>query len=61
MLRLKGLNADRFDVRQVLKTDSQFGKATPNVSATAQAAKEYLIPLLDDQVIVTQGFVGSDE
>ncbi|MDO6834880.1 lysine-sensitive aspartokinase 3 [Pseudoalteromonas carrageenovora] len=61
VLRLKGLNADRFDVRKVLKTDSQFGKATPNVKATAQAAKEVLIPLLDEQVIVTQGFVGSDE
>jgi aspartate kinase len=61
VLRLKGLNADRFDVRKVLKTDSQFGKATPNVAATAQAAKEHLIPLLNDQVIVTQGFVGSDE
>ncbi|MEM5508464.1 lysine-sensitive aspartokinase 3 [Pseudoalteromonas sp. AS71] len=61
VLRLQGLNADRFDVRKVLKTDSQFGKATPNVSATAQAAKEHLIPLLDVQVIVTQGFIGSDE
>jgi aspartate kinase len=61
VLRLKGLNADRFDVRKVLKTDSQFGKATPNVAATAQAAKDLLIPLLDEQVIVTQGFIGSDE
>ena len=60
VLRLKGLNATRFDVRQVLKTDSQFGKATPNVAATAQAAKAHLIPLLDDSVIVTQGFIGSD-
>ena len=61
VLRLKGLNADRFDVRKVLKTDSQFGKATPDVAATAQAAKDLLIPLLDEQVIVTQGFIGSDE
>jgi len=60
VLRLKGLNSQRFDVRQVLKTDSQFGKATPNVAATAQAAKTHLIPLLDDSVIVTQGFIGSD-
>lgn len=61
VLRSKGLNAIRFDVRQVLKTDSQYGKATPNVAATAQAASALLVPLLDDQVIVTQGFIGSDE
>jgi aspartate kinase len=60
VLRLKGLNAVRFDVRQVLKTDSQFGKATPNVAATAEAAQTLLIPKLAEQVIVTQGFIGSD-
>lgn len=60
VLRLNGLNAVRFDVRQVLKTDSQFSKATPDVAATAMAAKEHLIPLLAEQVIVTQGFIGSD-
>ena len=61
VLRLKGVSADRFDVRQVLKTDSQFNKATPDIMATAQAAKEYLIPLLENHVIVTQGFIGSDQ
>lgn len=61
VLRLNGLNARRFDVRKVLKTDSQFSKATPDVAATAAAAKEYLIPLLEEQVVVTQGFIGSDE
>ncbi|MBQ4833208.1 lysine-sensitive aspartokinase 3 [Pseudoalteromonas sp. MMG010] len=61
VLRLKGLNADRFDVRRVLKTDSQFSKATPDVASTADAAKAHLIPLLEEQVIVTQGFIGSDE
>lgn len=61
VLRGQGLDAVRFDVRKVLKTDSQFAKATPNVAATAVAAKEHLVPLLDDQVVVTQGFIGSNE
>jgi len=61
VLRGQGLDAVRFDVRKVLKTDSQFAKATPNIAATAAAAQKYLVPLLAEQVVVTQGFIGSDE
>lgn len=61
VLRINGTLAQRFDVRSVLKTDSQFGKATPNVAATAAAAKTHLIPHLAETVFVTQGFIGSDE
>ncbi|GMM84854.1 lysine-sensitive aspartokinase 3 [Pseudoalteromonas sp. MTN2-4] len=60
VLRNQGVAADRFDVRQVLKTDNQFGKATPDVSATANAAEQHLLPQLADKVLVTQGFIGSD-
>ena len=61
VLRGQGLDAVRFDVRKVLKTDSQFAKATPNIAATAAAAQKHLVPLLAEQVVVTQGFIGSDE
>ena len=61
VLRDVGVNAQRFDVRTVLKTDAHFGKATPNVAATRDAAVAHLVPLLDDAVIVTQGFIGSDQ
>ena len=60
VLRNLGVAADRFDVRQVLKTDNQFGKATPDVNATASAAEQHLLPQLADKVLVTQGFIGSD-
>ncbi|CAH9062220.1 Lysine-sensitive aspartokinase 3 [Pseudoalteromonas holothuriae] len=60
VLRNLGVNADRFDVRKVLKTDNRFGKATPDIVATAEAAQSHLIPLLERKVIVTQGFIGSD-
>ncbi|NOU49104.1 lysine-sensitive aspartokinase 3 [Pseudoalteromonas sp. JBTF-M23] len=60
VLRNLGLNADRFDVRTVLKTDNRFGKASPDIEATAKAAQQRLVPLLDDKVLVTQGFIGSD-
>lgn len=61
VLREHGVAATRFDVRSVLKTDSQFGKAQPNIKATAQQAHAQLLPLLKDQVVVTQGFMGSDD
>jgi aspartate kinase len=61
VLRDLGVNAERFDVRQVLKTDNRFGKASPDIEATSMAAKQHLVPLLDEKVVVTQGFIGSDQ
>ncbi|BBN81595.1 aspartokinase [Pseudoalteromonas sp. A25] len=60
VLRNLGIQAERFDVRKVLKTDNKFGKATPDISATETASKQHLVPLLSDKVLVTQGFIGSD-
>ncbi len=60
VLRLKGLDAIRFDITRVLKTNSAFGKAIPDIAATRSAAKQLLQPLLKNQVVVTQGFIGSD-
>ncbi|WP_105168246.1 lysine-sensitive aspartokinase 3 [Pseudoalteromonas sp. T1lg23B] len=61
VLRNMDIDAERFDVRKVLKTDNRFGKATPDIAATAVAAHKHLIPMLDEKVIVTQGFIGSDQ
>ncbi|NUZ12655.1 lysine-sensitive aspartokinase 3 [Pseudoalteromonas sp. McH1-7] len=61
ILRNHNVKASRFDVRKVLKTDNQFGKANPNVAATREAAKANLVNLLDDSVQVTQGFIGCDQ
>ncbi|MDP5213226.1 lysine-sensitive aspartokinase 3 [Pseudoalteromonas tunicata] len=61
VLRDLGIKAERFDVRSVLKTDAHFGKATPNVAQTRAAALEHLVPLLNETVVVTQGFIGSDQ
>ncbi|RXE98394.1 lysine-sensitive aspartokinase 3 [Pseudoalteromonas sp. PS5] len=61
ILRNHNVKASRFDVRKVLKTDNQFGKANPNVVATREAAKANLVNLLDDSVQVTQGFIGCDQ
>lgn len=59
----KVANADvatSFDGRQVLKTDSTFGKAEPNLNVTKQHATDILVPLLKQKVVITQGFIGQD-
>ncbi|NRA69840.1 MAG: lysine-sensitive aspartokinase 3 [Gammaproteobacteria bacterium] len=56
----KGASAVYFDVRDVLRTDSHFGKAQPQVGAINQLVSERLTPLLADNIVVTQGFIGAD-
>ncbi|MCL1092290.1 lysine-sensitive aspartokinase 3 [Shewanella kaireitica] len=61
VLREKGASAAAFDVRQVMRTDSHHGRAEPQIESIAQLAEAHLAPLLNSQVIVTQGFIGADE
>ena len=61
VLRAMGLPASLFDVRTVLRTDSSFGKAEPDIKQIKTLSAAYLQPLLqDDAIIITQGFIGSD-
>ena len=61
VLREKGESASAFDVRQVMRTDSYFGRAEPQIEQIEALCAEHLAPLLDSQRIVTQGFIGADE
>lgn len=61
VLREKGESASAFDVRQVMRTDSHFGRAEPQIEQIASLCSEHLAPLLASQRIVTQGFIGADE
>lgn len=56
----RGNSAARFDIRTVLRTDSQFGKGEPQLEEITQLARTKLAPLCQDHIIVTQGFIGSD-
>lgn len=49
-----------FDVRKVLRTDSQFGAATPQLDEIAALANKLLRPELESSTVITQGFVGAD-
>lgn len=61
VLREQGANAINFDVRKVLRTDSRFTEAAPDVSTIKVLSQQLLAPELEQQIIVTQGFVGADD
>ena len=61
VLREFGVPASNFDVRKVLRTDSLFTQAAPDLPMIRQLSQSLLLPELDSSVIVTQGFVGADE
>lgn len=60
VLREKGATASAFDVRAVMRTDSFFGRAEPQVAQIAILSQTLLAPQLSEQIIVTQGFIGAD-
>ncbi|MFY8349253.1 lysine-sensitive aspartokinase 3 [Pseudoalteromonas sp. SSM20] len=60
VLRSLGAQSQRFDVREVLATNSHFAKAEPNVARTRTLATEKLLPLLENNIVVTQGFIGAN-
>ncbi|NMP17432.1 lysine-sensitive aspartokinase 3 [Thalassotalea sp. Y01] len=60
VLRSIGVNGLTFDVRQVMRTNSLYGKAVVDIEALALNCEQQLLPLLQQHVIVTQGFIGQD-
>ncbi|MGC9402336.1 lysine-sensitive aspartokinase 3 [Vibrio genomosp. F10 str. 9ZC157] len=60
VMRERGINAVRFDIREILRTDGTFGRAEPQLEETSALAKDKLAPLCQEHVVITQGFIGSD-
>jgi len=56
-----GLNSEYFDVRQVMKTNSVYGKAAVDIKSLKRNAQNLLQPKLESKIIVTQGFIGQDD
>jgi len=55
-----GVNSAYFNVQQVMKTNSLYGKAVVDIEQLSAAARKLLAPKLSQQVLVTQGFIGQD-
>ena len=56
-----GAEALNFDVRKVLRTDSTFGAAAPDIDAIASLSEQLLRPELANAIVVTQGFIGAND
>ncbi|XHY21811.1 Lysine-sensitive aspartokinase 3 [Vibrio sp. NH-UV-68] len=61
LMKERGINAVRFDIRDIMRTDDNFGKAEPNLERIGELAKTALVPVCQEHVVVTQGFIGSDD
>jgi len=58
----RGINAAHVDAREIIITDSQFGKAVPLDVLIEKRAAEHLRPILNDgKVPVMGGFIASNE
>jgi len=60
VLQSVDINGAYFNVQQVMKTNSLYGKAVVDTEELASACSELLAPKLSQQVLVTQGFIGRD-
>lgn len=60
VLRARNLQAEWFDVRKVMRTDDHFGRAVPDNAALGELAQTLLKPRLQEALVVTQGFIGSE-
>lgn len=60
LLREKGVPADWFDVRKIMKTNDLFCRAEPDMIQLTELTQSLVQPRLEKSVIVTQGFIGQE-
>lgn len=60
ILRERDVQAQWFDVRKVMRTNDRFGRAEPDVAALAELAALQLLPRLNEGLVITCGFIGSE-
>lgn len=57
VLKMNGVQAEWLDARNIIKTDSNFGNANPDLKSIRLKAKQHIQP---NRIYLTQGFIGSD-
>ncbi|MGP4123768.1 MAG: lysine-sensitive aspartokinase 3 [Sodalis sp. (in: enterobacteria)] len=60
VLRQRGVAAAWFDVRKVMRTNDQFGRAEPDSHILKAQTRTLLLPRLAGELVITQGFIGSE-
>ncbi|MBS6123533.1 lysine-sensitive aspartokinase 3 [Kluyvera cryocrescens] len=61
VLRERDVEASWFDARSVMRTNSNYGCAEPDVTTLAELAELHLRPRIEQAIMITQGFIGRDE
>ncbi|CAI8308789.1 MAG: Lysine-sensitive aspartokinase 3 [Bacteroidetes bacterium MED-G17] len=57
-LNASGISTRWIDARNFIKTDQKFSKASVNWYATKELIEKRLKPIVNRQIVVTQGFIG---
>lgn len=60
IMRERNVQVQWFDVRKIMRTSDRFGRAEPDVEALAELTNQQLAPRLDEGIVITQGFIGSE-
>lgn len=60
LIRERQVSVKWFDVRKVMRTSDRFGGAEPEIKRLSELAQLHLAPLLTDNLVITQGFIGCE-
>lgn len=60
ILRQRNVTAEWFDVRKIMRTNDHFGRAEPDCQVLGELTRSQLQPRLEQGLIITQGFIGSE-
>lgn len=60
VLRERNTETSWFDARRVIRTDACYGCAAPNIGTLAELAEIHLRPRIEQERVITQGFIGRD-
>ncbi|CRK86030.1 Lysine-sensitive aspartokinase 3 [Candidatus Providencia siddallii] len=61
ILRQRNINSKWFDIRNIMKTNENFGQAKPKIAELKKFAEQQLLPILIKSLVITQGFIGCDK
>ncbi|MDC9589328.1 lysine-sensitive aspartokinase 3 [Xenorhabdus sp. XENO-10] len=61
LLRQRNTDAEWFDIRRIMRTNDNFGRAEPDTLQLHILAMEHLYSRLNNTIVITQGFIGREE
>lgn len=54
ILRERGIAAQWFDVRKIMRTNDRFGRAEPDIAALSELTQQQLTPRLAEGLVITR-------